>query len=133
MLKDVDNNPNESNSTTEDPDNSFITLDLSDLPSRYRDVCPLGCGSRGLTFSAIDQFTLRRLAVKKVSDFSLYTLYLYFQDFNSSKTSFLLSHFTELFALEYSCMIIRLTFVFGIEILLMQYVNKIFVAFLDQD
>uniref|UniRef100_H2ZQM6 mitogen-activated protein kinase n=1 Tax=Ciona savignyi TaxID=51511 RepID=H2ZQM6_CIOSA len=38
-----------------------------DISTRYRDICPLGCGSRALIFSAIDQQCRRRLAVKKVS------------------------------------------------------------------
>ena len=43
-----------------------ITIDFSDITSRYQDICPLGCGANALIFSAIDQQCQRRLAVKKV-------------------------------------------------------------------
>uniref|UniRef100_H2ZQM3 mitogen-activated protein kinase n=3 Tax=Ciona savignyi TaxID=51511 RepID=H2ZQM3_CIOSA len=48
-------------------DPRLVTVDLNDISTRYRDICPLGCGSRALIFSAIDQQCRRRLAVKKVS------------------------------------------------------------------
>ncbi|XP_078491550.1 mitogen-activated protein kinase isoform X2 [Ciona intestinalis] len=47
-------------------DTRLITVDMSDISSRYRDIYPLGCGSRALIFSAIDQQCRRRVAVKKI-------------------------------------------------------------------
>ncbi|XP_076815747.1 uncharacterized protein LOC143461768 [Clavelina lepadiformis] len=44
-----------------------VTIDFSDITSRYQDISPLGCGADALIFSAVDQQCRRRLAVKKVS------------------------------------------------------------------
>lgn len=68
MPQDVDEeNKSRSCSTQDGKDPTVITLDLGDFPSRYRDVCPIGCGSKGLIFSAVDQRSLRRLAIKKLA------------------------------------------------------------------
>ena len=59
-------------STDDDPykrsnqKSKHITINFSDITSRYQDICPLGCGANALIFSAIDQQCQRRLAVKKV-------------------------------------------------------------------
>ena len=47
-------------------DAKHITVDCSDITTRYQDICPLGCGANALVFSAIDQQSQKRLAVKKV-------------------------------------------------------------------
>ena len=44
-----------------------VTIDFSDITSRYQDISPLGCGADALIFSAVDQQCRRRLAVKKVT------------------------------------------------------------------
>ena len=44
----------------------LVCIDFADISTRYQDVCPLGCGANALIFSAIDQQSQRRIAVKKV-------------------------------------------------------------------
>lgn len=46
----------------------LVSIDIADITNRYQDVCPLGSGANALIFSAIDQQTQRRIAVKKVTD-----------------------------------------------------------------
>lgn len=63
----VEDNKKTSPAKNDNCQDKIVTIDLNNISSRYRDICPLGCGSRGLVFSAVDKQCRRRLAVKKVS------------------------------------------------------------------
>ena len=47
-------------------DSKLVVIDCADIIPRYCDISPLGCGANSLVFSAIDQNSQRRVAVKKV-------------------------------------------------------------------
>ena len=47
-------------------DQKHVTVDITNIISRYQDITPLGCGANGIIFSATDQICHQRIAVKKV-------------------------------------------------------------------